>query len=476
MTLLTNNGELTIARVGRLIRNREISPVEVTEYLLERIRRFQPMLNAFITITGDLALKQAQRAEREIVRGHYRGPLHGIPISLKDLFYTKGIRTTGGSKILRRFVPNENAAVVDRLLQAGVVIVGKTNLHEFAFGVTNVNPHYGPVHNPWDMQRISGGSSGGSAASVISALALASLGTDTGGSIRIPAAACGCVGLKPTYGRIALNGVIPLADSLDHVGPLTRCVHDAGIMLEAISKPNQNDSGSPAGSDTVFTGGLRKGVKGLRIGVPRQYFFNRVQTAVRRNFVAALAALERIGARICEVDLKGMDETDELAAVITCGEALANHWDWIRKRPSDYGEDVRLLLEGGMNQLSSNYLLAQKRRRKYGERLADALRSVEVLAMPAIPVVAPRIEENQVVVGRNRENVRSALLRLTRPGNLSGLPAISVPCGFSDEGLPTGLQLMGRHWEEAMLLRVAYAFEQATSWHRSFPIESPGQM
>jgi len=263
---MENNCELTIEALAPLIRRKKLSPVELTRFLLERISRMQPGINAYITVTADIAMAQARKAEKEICRGGYRGVLHGIPISLKDLFYTRGIRTTAGSKILRKFMPKENAQVVDRLLEAGCVLLGKTNLHEFAFGATNVNPHYGPVRNPWDRNRISGGSSGGSAASVVSAQAIASFGTDTGGSIRIPAAACGCVGLKPTYGRVSMAGVIPLAFSLDHAGPLSRCVMDAAFLLDAVAEPKVW-----AGNPKRMTSEISKGIKGFRVGIPRQY-------------------------------------------------------------------------------------------------------------------------------------------------------------------------------------------------------------
>jgi aspartyl-tRNA(Asn)/glutamyl-tRNA(Gln) amidotransferase subunit A len=462
---LANTASLTIARLAPLLRTRQLSPVELTRFVIERISRLQPMLNAFISVTADLALNRAKRAEKEILRGEYRGPLHGIPVSLKDLFYTEGIRTTAGSKILRRFVPGENASVVERLLEAGAVLTGKTNLHEFAFGATNVNPHYGSVLNPWDLSRISGGSSGGSAVSVVAALSLASLGTDTGGSIRIPSAACGCVGLKPTYGLVAQDGVIPLATSLDHVGPLCRCVEDAAIMLEVLTGAGSRSRRSPNPSARH----LSSGVNGMRIGVPKQYFFERLQLDVRRGVLAAISCLEQLGAYVSPVDLKGMGETAELAAEITAGEALAYHWNWLQKRPSDYGSDLRGRFEGGRNQLSVVYLLAQARRQAYRDRLVKAMKSVDIMALPTLPIVAPRIEEDDVLIGRGRENVRLALLRLTRPGNLSGLPAISVPCGFSAEGLPVGLQLMGHHGDEATILRAAYAYEQATSWHKHFP-------
>jgi aspartyl-tRNA(Asn)/glutamyl-tRNA(Gln) amidotransferase subunit A len=461
---MENNCDLTIESLAPLIRRKELSPVELTRFFLDRIGRFQPTINAFITVTAKTALEQARQAEKELAHGRYRGVLHGIPISLKDLFCTRNIRTTAGSRILRSFVPPQNAEVVDRLLGAGAVLLGKTNLHEFAYGATNVNPHYGPVRNPWDPCRISGGSSGGSAASVISAQALASLGTDTGGSIRIPSAACGCVGFKPTYGVVPMDGVIPLAFSLDHVGPLSRCVADAAFLFEILAPSDEAGRGRAVSE-------MRKGVKSLRIGVPRQYFFDRIQPDVRRAVLAAIAVLEQLGARISEVNLKGMEETAPLAAEITGDEALAYHETWLERRPQDYGKDVRSRLQQSKKRTAAAYIRAQRGMRAYRERLERVLDSVQLLAVPTLPVVAPAIDQKDVRIGRFREDVRLALLRLTRPGNLSGLPAISIPCGFSSERLPVGLQLIGRRFDEATLLRAAFAYEQATPWHRQFPPE-----
>ena len=419
---IINDENLTIAKVAPLIRRRQLSPVELTKALLARIERLQPALNAFITITPDLALKQARQAEREITKRRYRGPLHGIPITIKDLFYTAGIRTTGGSKILRNFVPLEDATVVDRMQEAGTIFLGKTNLHEFAFGATNVNPHYGPVHNPWDLDRISGGSSGGSAAAVSAGLCLASLGTDTGGSIRLPAAACGIVGLKPTFGLVPTNGVIPLSFTLDHVGPLCRCVEDAALML-----------GVMAGQHAPGRSG--KGVRNLRVGVPKNYFFDRLQREVRHRVVAAHAALESMGAKIQQIKLEGIQETVDLAADIIFPEALAFHWKWINERPGDYGEDLRTRMQGRMAQTAVTYLRALQKRREYAESFKKVMESVDVLAVPTIPIIAPRFDEQEVKIGRSTENVRIALLRLTFPGNLSGLPAISLPCGVLPGGV-----------------------------------------
>lgn len=471
---LENEASLTIARIAPLLRKRRLSPVELTRWTLARIERLQPELNAFISVTADLALAQARQSEREIARGKYRGALHGIPVSLKDLFYTRGIRTTAGSRILRAFVPSVNAPVVERLFNAGIVLVGKTNLHEFAFGATNINIHYGPVRNPWNRDRISGGSSGGSAVSVVAAMALASLGSDTGGSIRVPAAACGCVGLKPTWGRVPLEGVVPLATSLDHVGPLCRCVEDAALFLNTIADP---DCCASSESHGFFTRGLKRGVRGLRVGIPRQYFFDRLHPDIRRSVLAALKVLEAEGARISEISLRGMKETPDLAGIITLAEALAYHWKWLKQRPEDYDPVIRSRMEAGVNMTAVEYIHAQERRRLYAERFDQALGDVDVLAGPTLPVAAPSLGETEVVVGRVREDVRLALLRLTRPGNLTGLPAISLPCGFSKAGLPIGLQLIGREGEEATVLRTAYAYEQATEWHRRFPADpEPGDL
>jgi len=466
-----NDGQLTVTHLSRLLRRRRISPVDLTRAFLDRIDRMDRHLNSFITVTHQPATAQAKRAERELARGEYRGPLHGIPICLKDLFYTRGVRTTAGSKILRHFIPEENAVVVDRLDAAGAILLGKTNLHEFAYGATNLNPHYGAVHNPWATGRLAGGSSGGSAAAVAAGFSVASLGTDTGGSIRIPSAACGCVGLKPTHGRVPLGGVIPLAPSLDHVGPICRCVEDAALVLEVIADRDPRESGSSRRSGDRFTRDLKKGAQGLRVGVPRQFFFERLQREVHDNVMAAISVLEENGADVCEVDLKSMSETARLAGELTVAEALVYHWKWVQKRPRDYGADLRIRFQEGLAVPAFRYLQAQELRRAYALEFEKAMHKVDVLAVPTLPVTAPRMEDDEVMSGRAKENVRMAMLRLTRPGNLTRLPAITVPCGFGAAGLPTGLQLIGKGNDESTVLRAAYAYEQATPWHGMFPAD-----
>jgi aspartyl-tRNA(Asn)/glutamyl-tRNA(Gln) amidotransferase subunit A len=442
-----------------------VSPVELTEFFLERISRFQPALNAYLTITSQFAIGQAKQAEREIAKGRYRGPLHGIPISLKDLFYTAGIRTTAGSKILRRHVPRKNAFVVDRLFEEGAILLGKTNLHEFAFGVTNINPHFGSVHNPWDLKRVPGGSSGGSAAAVSAGLCLASLGTDTGGSIRIPSSACGIVGLKPTRGLVSLEGVIPLASSLDHVGPIGRCVEDVGMLLNILA------DGTSAKGKINYLRNLRDRIRGLRLGFPKPRFFGRMQKDVLEKILQALKVFEQLGARIQEVDLEGARDAGRVFAAIVVAEALAFHWDWISTRPQDYGSDLRERMEKSKDQPTVVYLRAQEKRREITQAFEEILKRVDVVLTPTLPVIAPGLEEKEVKIGRLQEVVRTVLLRFTPLGNLTGLPVISVPCGFSADHLPIGMQIFGRRYDEATVLRVAYAYEQATPWNSVFPSE-----
>ncbi|MBM3790332.1 MAG: amidase [Acidobacteria bacterium] len=461
--------ELSITRLAPLLRRRRISPVELAEALLARIERAQPRLNSYITVTADLALDQARRAEREIGRGRYRGPLHGIPIAIKDLIFWKGVRTTAGSRILRDFVPGESAAVVERLWEAGAVLLGKTNLHEFAYGPTNLNPHFGPTRNPWDPERMTGGSSGGSAAAVAGAQAVAALGTDTGGSIRIPSSACGCVGLKPTYGRIPLHGVIPLSPSLDHVGPIARCVEDAAVVLQALVGSDPRDPFSSGRRRESFAGDLRKGLGRMRLGLPRKYFFARLQRDVRNCLTAAIRLLEEAGARVEEVDLPFLERTEALSAEIIGAEALLYHWRWLQQRPGDYGPDVRHRLESHTSTSAASYLEARRELAAYAAAFDRALRSVHALVAPTLPVVAPYVDESEVRIGSARWPVRPALLRFTRPANLAGLPAISMPCGFSRENLPVGLQLIGRRRDERTLLRLAWAYESMTPWHSSWP-------
>ncbi len=454
---------LSVAEAGPLIRERELSPVELAEACLARIEAKEPGLNAFITVIAEEALASARDAEKAIAKGDYRGPLHGIPLALKDLFAVEGVKMTAGSKILADHVASEDAEATVRLRAAGAVIVGKLNLHEFAFGATGVNPHYGSARNPWDLERITGGSSSGSGAAVASGECPAALGTDTGGSIRIPASLCGIVGLKPTYGRVSKRGVVPLSWSLDHVGPLTRTVEDAAIVLQAIAGHDPLDGSSADEPVPDYVGPLRDGISGLRIGVPEQFFFENLDGAVQKAVRDAITTLSELGAVVVEVALPYVAEIPGAVTAIMLPEALAYHQKWMSERPEDYGDDVRYRLEMGATYLALHYVQAQRLRELAVQSWREQVFSqVDLLVTPTTPLPAARIDDGSLQVTFN-------LIRFTNPINFLGLPAISVPCGFSHEGLPIGLQLIGRWWDEATVLRAAHTYEQATSWHNRRP-------
>lgn len=460
---------LTIAEAGTLLRKRKVSPVELAHAALERIDALNPQLNAFITVTGERALREARAAEREISRGKYRGALHGIPITLKDNICTEGVRTTAGSKILEKFIPLADAEVAQKLTRAGAVLLGKTNLHEFAYGITTENPHYGPARNPWNLECMTGGSSGGSAAAVATGIGFASVGTDTGGSIRIPAALCGIVGLKPNFGRVSCKGIVPLAVTLDHAGPLARTVADAAIMLDAICECDE--------AEGAFYKAMRSGLKKrgkkvqLRLGWPREYFFERVDAEIRRAIEAAVKLFETLGASAEEVSLPHISESVEPSTQIALAEALQYHESqgYFPAHAEDYGEDVRKRLEMGSAVRAVDYLKAQESREQVRADFRAAFECVDAIVAPAAPIAAPRIGENAVKLGGAAQSVRGALVRMNRPANFTGFPVISLPCGFTRSGLPIGMALHGPQWGEAKLLRIALAYEQATKWHARRP-------
>lgn len=458
---------LSIEQAARLLRRREISSVELVDAALARIERWSPELNVFLTILADQARSQAKRAERELRRGGARGPLHGVPVSLKDNFWTRGIRTTAGSKILADFVPEKDSNAAAALAHAGAILLGKTNLHEFAYGITGENPHYGSSRNPWVPARISGGSSGGSAVAVATGMGFASLGTDTGGSIRIPSALCGIVGLKPTYGLVSNEGVVPLGVSFDHVGPLARSVTDACIVLEAIAGKY------PRGETRPSYRSLRKNrPRRFRLGWPKDFFFERVNPEIQAALEAAAKKFETLGVRIEQVPLPHLTDSIDRASNLVVAEASYYHESqrYFPSRSEDYGDDVRGHLEWGHNLRAVDYLAGIDARRLVQADFDAALEKVDAIIAPTSPIPAPPIGTSQVRVAGERETtVRAELLRMTRPSNLTGMPAISVPCGFTRDGLPIGMQLIGPRWGEARLLAIALAYEDATDWHTRHP-------
>jgi len=454
-----------IHQLAPLLQKKEISPVELFNEAIERIHQLQPKLNSFITVTEEEGRKAATKAESEIRKGQYRGPLHGIPISIKDLFATRGVRTTAGSKVLAQWVPDYDATAVARLHQAGMVLVGKTHMHEFAYGVTSDNPHYGPARNPWDPTRVPGGSSGGSAAAVASSQCTASLGSDSGGSIRTPAAVCGVVGLKPTYGRVSRYGAIPLAWSLDHVGPLTKSVEDAAIMLAAIAGPDPKDPSASSRPLADYRQEMRGSIRGLRLGVPRQYFFEHVDPEIQKLVSAAIHQLESMGATLVEVDIPDLENCSAMEAHITLAEATSYHEPYLKRQADDYGPGVRTNLEAGRYLLATDYVKSQRARTLLQGNFNQAFKHADVIVSPTLPALPPLVGEVWVQSGNLREHVIDAFLRFNIPFDLTGFPAISIPCGLGSTGLPIGLQIAGKAFDETTVLRVANAYEQSTEWH-----------
>ncbi|HKD03052.1 MAG TPA: amidase [Terriglobales bacterium] len=454
----------SILETAERLRTRRLSPVELTAACLKRIEQWDPLLNAFITVMAESALEAARKAEDEIQSGRWRGALHGIPLALKDLIDVAGVPTSAASAVLKGRIATHDADVTRRLLEAGAILLGKQNLHEFAYGGSSVISAYGAVHNPWNPDCMTGGSSGGSAAAVAAGLGLAAIGSDTAGSIREPAALCGVVGLKPTYGRVSAQGVIPLSLSLDHVGPLTTTVADAAIVLAAIEDPDAGEIGGvkpPPRQD--YMRALEGKTKDLRIGVPRRFFFEELDPEVGDAMEAALRVLEGMTASLKEVSLPvSTDRTLQKA------ESYAYHREWVRYSPQLYDPETLRRIRTGESVEAEELARARNELEQMRREIGSVFVEVDLLVMPTTPIAAPPLAE----VERDRGQLRPRelmLLRNTRPINVWGLPAISVPCGFTRAGLPIGLQLAAPHWGEARILRLARAYEQATEWHKRTP-------
>ena len=459
----------SIAELAPRIQKKEVSPLEVTQVYLDRIDRLNDEYLAYLTLLRDEALAAARSAEQEIAHGQYRGPLHGIPIALKDLFAVKGVRMTCGSKIMADHVADSDATVVTRLRQAGTILLGKLNMHEFAWGGTSLNPHYGTPRNPWDRTRLPGGSSGGSAVAMAAGLALGTLGTDTGGSVRIPASLSGIVGLKPTYGRVSRFGVYPLSHSCDHVGPMVRRVADAAILLHAIAGPDPSDPTASTAAVPDYTAALKEDIRGLRLGVPQEYFFDDIEPEVRESVQAAIQHLSDLGATVEAVSIPSIQHVIASSTAIIAAEAYEIHARTMQTHSQDYGTDVRTRLLLGACVQAAQYLKAQRFRSLLRQEMLDLLDQVNALVTPTTVLAASRIDQPTVTIGDKEFPVAAHIARATRPFNMTGLPAISVPCGFTPEGLPVGLQIVGRPFEEATVLHLAYAYEQSTAWHKRRP-------
>jgi len=439
------------------LRARKVSSRELVTQSLRQIERMDSKLNAFITVTGETALQEADERDRELADGIDRGPLHGIPIAHKDLMRTKGVRTTAGSKIYADYVPQRDAAIVTRLHEAGAVSLGKTGLHELAYGITSNNPHFGAIHNPWDLERIPGGSSGGSAAAVAAGMVPFTTGTDTGGSIRIPASFCGIVGLKPTFGRVNIRGVLPLGFSQDHVGPLTRTVRDAAIAFQAI-----------VDDPTGYVPPANLSLSGLRIGWPKNFFMEQVDSEVEAALLAAFQTASAIEGRVVEIEVPDMNELRAAAATCLLVEAVTVVRPYLDRR-ADFGADVLAMLDQGKAILAIDYIEAQRTRRRIDRQFSRLFEQVDCIFTPTTPITAPRIGQTTVEIRGVTEEVRTAATRFTRVVNALGLPAISIPCGFSRSGLPIGLQIIAAARQEDLLLRVAAAMEDSMALWRFQP-------
>jgi aspartyl-tRNA(Asn)/glutamyl-tRNA(Gln) amidotransferase subunit A len=457
---------VTILEAARQLRAKKVSPSELVEESLRRIAALEPRINAFITVMEESARDAARRAGEELARGEDRGPLHGIPVAVKDVFSTRGTRTTAGSKLFDGYIPDRDAAVVERLHAAGAVIVGKTNMHELAYGVTSTNPHFGPVRNPHDTERIPGGSSGGSAAAVAADMVFAALGSDTGGSIRIPASYCGVVGLKPSYGRVSRFGVLPLDFSLDHMGPITRTVRDAAVVLNAIAGYDPRDDSSSRRPVENYVPKENASLAGVRIGVPDASGFGRAGAEVAALVDAAAKLAAELGACIVPVRVPDVSELNAIGRVILMAEASAVFASRLNE-PESFGADVFALLQQGRLIPAADYVNAQRLRRLKREEFRAVWRDADLLLTPTTPVTAPKIGEKAVEIRGEMEDVRLASTRFVRGINVLGLPAISIPCGTDAAGLPAGMQIVAPEFAEAGLLRAAAAWEQAIPFHKT---------
>ena len=437
---------MTVRELGALLRKGEVSCLELVDAAIARAKE-RASLCAFITVTETQARTEASERDRELKDGFDRGPLHGIPIALKDLFYTRGVKTTAGSRLYEHFIPDFDGTVVERMRAAGAVSIGKTNLHELAFGITSLNPYYGFVRNPRNEAHLAGGSSGGSAAAIAAGIAPVALGTDTGGSIRIPAAFCGIVGLKPTYGAVSRRGVLPLAFSLDHMGPLGSCVEDCAFAFAAMTERVGN-----------FDLSVRPDLKGLRVGVPRHFFFEKLDEEVAAAVKRSISSMEADGAHVIEVDTPDMNQVNLASRVVQLAEFAALHVE--RHNPAMFGADVWSFVEQGRMIAGHEYVNAQRIRTVFRAQMDTLWENVNILAVPTTAVAAPPTAAETVSIKGTEETVRIAATRLVRGINYLGEPALSMPCGQTAAGLPIGLQLISAPHTEARLLQIAGTLER----------------
>ena len=462
--------ELTLAQASAAVKKKELSPVDLVQACLSRIDAVNSKTNAYISVYADEALKVAKASEALMMAGHDMGVLHGVPISLKDNISLKGKRTTAGSKVLSDWHPQEDASVSQRLRGAGAIFIGKCNLHEFAWGGTSNNPHYGSVRNPWNTDTFPAGSSGGSGVAVAARTCYGSIGTDTGGSVRLPSSVNGIVGIRPTYGRVSNHGIIPLAWSMDTAGPMTRTVEDCAMMFNVMAGHDHNDPASALQPVVDYTRDLNMDLKGVRIGVVPGYSFKHLQPAVERSMREAVKTLESLGAVIIEVPIANIEGNMSAVLTVESVEPSTYHQKWLREQPDNYGEDVRTLLEAGELLMATHYVQAQRYRAMLRDEFLEAFKRVDVFLWPTLPFTATKVGATTVVIENGQEeDMLSAIMQFTGVPSLTGLPALNVPCGFDDAGLPVGMQLVGRPFDEATLFRIGSQFERQTEFYKKAP-------
>lgn len=455
---------LSLSQAAQLVKSRQISPVELTMACLERIETFDPWINSFITLTPEFALTQANQVERVLKNGDDPGPLAGIPVALKDIVQTQGVRTTAGSSFFMESGPTQDAAIVWKLKSAGAVVLGKLNMHEIALGITNVNPHFGTCRNPWNLRRVTGGSSGGSAAALAAGMCFGSLGTDTGGSIRIPSALCGTAGLKPTRGRVSLRGVMPLSWNMDHAGPMARGVEDVARLFQVIAGYDPDDPSSKPVPVSDCLENLRSEVRGWKIALACDDYFTLANEEVLSAVSAAGEVFAEMGARVEKIGFPHGDLAFQANIQMLLSDAAAFHHERLEENPAGFGEDVLHRLRLGAGKTAVEYSLARRQQTILEREFERFFDSWDILLTPTTPITAPPID------GPGAVEQAPVLTRFTSPFNLTGLPALSIPCGFDRAGLPIGLQMVTRDWDEARLLQAAYSYEQATAWHHKKPL------
>jgi aspartyl-tRNA(Asn)/glutamyl-tRNA(Gln) amidotransferase subunit A len=461
---------LTLRALGDRIAAGEVSPVEALDATLERIEALDPKLQSFVMVSAENARAAAEGAERSISAGYGLGPLHGVPIALKDLVAVRGEVSSAGSKILSDHVPHQDATIAARLRAAGAIFVGRLNMHEFAYGVTTDNPHHGAARNPWDTDRSPGGSSGGSGAAVAARLCYGAIGTDTGCSVRLPAAYNGIAGIRPTIGRVSNHGIIPLAWTLDTAGPMCRTVEDCALMFATIAGYDSSDRQTGNVPVPDYASELERGLEGMRVALLEDFSLSGLQRGVESAMRAAIAELESAGVEIREVPMPNLEPSISALMTVDVAEPAAYHAEWIRSRPADYGSDVRLLLEAGELYLASHYIQAQRYRMVLREQFVDVLRDVDAILTPTVPFTAPPVGDTEVTLESGEElDIISAVMRYNALPPLTGMPALSVPCGFGEDDLPVGMQLIGRAYDESTLFRIGHGYQQATAWHEREP-------